>query len=68
MRCPRARDIGAYRYTMKGSALAGSQMIVPMPDGRAAVLTFTGRDNRTDLVSPVLEVLFTSLSVLSVRS
>ena len=57
--------VGAYRYTMKGSALAGSQMIVPMPDGRAAVLTFTCRDNQTDLFSPVLEALFTSLSARS---
>ena len=57
--------VGAYRYTMKGSALAGSQMIVPMPDGRAAVLTFTCRDNQTDLFSPVLEAIFTSLSARS---
>jgi hypothetical protein len=57
--------VGAYRYTMKGSALAGLQMIVPMPDARAAVLTFTCRDNQTDLFSPVLEALFTSLSARS---
>jgi hypothetical protein len=50
---------------MKGSAPAGSQTIVPMPDGRAAVLTFTCRANQTDLISPVLEALFTSLSVRS---
>lgn len=57
--------VGAYRYTMQGAALAGSQMIVPMPDGRAAVLTFTCRDNQTDLFGPVLEALFTSLAATS---
>jgi hypothetical protein len=54
--------VGTYRYAMKGTALAGSQMIVPMPDGRAAVLTFTCRDNQTDLFGPILHALYTSLS------
>ena len=54
--------IGAYRYSMSGVALAGSQMIVPMPDGRAAVLTFTCREGQTDLFGPIVEAIFTSLS------
>ena len=57
--------VGAYRYAMKGTALAGSQMIVPMPDGRAAILTFTCWDSQTELYTPVLEALFTSLSARS---
>ena len=57
--------IGAYRYTLKGTALAGSQMIVPMPGGRAAVFTFTCRDGQTDHFSPILAELFTSLSTKS---
>ncbi len=57
--------VGTYRYAMKGTALAGSQMIVPMPDGRAAVLTFTCRDSQADLYGPVVEALFTSLSARS---
>jgi hypothetical protein len=57
--------VGTYRYAMKGTALAGSQMIVPMPSGRAAVLTFTCRDNQTDLFGPVLHALYTSLSARS---
>ncbi len=57
--------IGAYRYSMKGTALAGSQMIAPMPDGRAAVLTFTCRDDQTDHFGPIVQALFTSLSAHS---
>ena len=62
--------IGAYRYSMKDNtgndtALAGSQMIVPMPDGRAAVLTFTCRDDQADHFGPIIQALFTSLSAHS---
>lgn len=57
--------IGSYRYSMKGAKLAGIQMIVPHPSGRAAVLTFTCGDGQTDLYGPIVEALFTSLSATS---
>lgn len=47
-----------------GDAVSGftpNLNVIPMPDGRAAVLTFTCRDDQTDLFGPVLEAHFTSL-------
>jgi len=57
--------IGAFQLSMNDIALAGSQMIVPMPDGRAAVLTFTCRKEQTDHFGPIVETLFSSLSARS---
>ncbi len=54
--------VGVYRYAAQDVALAGSQMIVPMADGRAAVLTFTCRDEQTDHFGPIVEALYSSLS------
>jgi hypothetical protein len=54
--------IGSFRLSMSGIALAGSQLIVPMPNGRAAVLTFTCRAEQTDHFGPIVEALFSSLS------
>jgi hypothetical protein len=54
--------VGFYRYSMNGTALAGSQMIVPAPDGRALLLTFTCRDDQTGHFGPIVEALFMSLS------
>ena len=59
--------IGGYRYSTNGAAdngtpLAGSQMIVPMPDGRAAVLTFTCRAEQADYFARIIDALFKSLS------
>lgn len=54
--------VGVYRYSMQDVALAGSQMIVPMADGRAAVLTFTCRDEQTDHFGPIVEALYTTLA------
>jgi hypothetical protein len=67
---PWARDpdlgVGAfqcdYLYTMHAVALAGSQMIVPMPDGRAAVLTFTWRADQADQFDWVTSGIVGSLS------
>jgi hypothetical protein len=57
--------IGTFRLSMSGIALAGSQLIVPMPGGRAAVLTFTCRDEQADHFGPIVEALFSSLSAHS---
>jgi hypothetical protein len=57
--------IGTFRLSMNNVALAGRQLIVPMPDGRAAALTFTCRTEQTDQFAPIVEALFTSLSARS---
>ena len=54
--------IGAFELSMNDIALAGSQMLVPMPDRRAALLTFTCRKEQTDHFGPIVEALFSSLS------
>jgi hypothetical protein len=53
---------GCYLFSAQGIALAGMQMIVPQLDGRLAVLTFTCRAAQTELYTPVVEALYTSLS------
>jgi hypothetical protein len=54
--------IGSYRFSLRGLALAGSQMIAPLPDGRAAVLTFSCLDDQTGLFVPALVTIFGSLA------
>ncbi len=54
--------VGGYRYTLQDNALAGVQMIVPLPDGRGAVFTFTCRDEQTDHFGPIVEAVFTSVA------
>jgi hypothetical protein len=51
-----------YLYSTQDTALAGTQLIVPMPDGRAAVFTFTCKADQIDELGWIASAIFGSVS------